>query len=63
MPTDTTTPRLMNLKTAAAYLAICAPKLSQLSKENRIPCIHIDRCIRFDRDDLDLFIQAMKGAK
>jgi excisionase family DNA binding protein len=57
-----TTARLMNLNDAAAYLAICSKKLSQLAKAGRIPAIHIDRCFRFDRDDLDAFIQAAKGA-
>ncbi|MCK5600473.1 helix-turn-helix domain-containing protein [Candidatus Pacearchaeota archaeon] len=65
--TPTTTPpeptsRLMTPKDAAAYLAISARKLWQLTKDGRLPCVKFDRVKRYDTADLDSFIAKCKGA-
>ena len=55
-----TTSKLMSSKQAAKYLCISERKLWNLSKSERIPTVRIDRSVRFDRDDLDLFIEQLK---
>jgi excisionase family DNA binding protein len=56
------TQRLLTSRQAAARLAISERKLWNLSKEGRIPAVKFDRVVRYDVADLDVFIQAMKGA-
>ena len=51
---------LMTSKKAAEYLCICERKLWDLQKSQRIPVVRIDRSVRFDRNDLDLFIEQLK---
>ena len=55
--------RLVKSRKAAAYLGICERKLWELAKDGRIPSVRIDRSVRYDIDDLDAFIQSMKGVK
>jgi len=55
--------RLIKCREAAAYLGICERKLWQLKKDGRIPSVRIDRSVRFDIADLDLFIRKAKGVK
>ncbi|MBN2456158.1 MAG: helix-turn-helix domain-containing protein [Sedimentisphaerales bacterium] len=55
-----TTKKLMNSKQAAEYLCISERKLWDLQKLQRIPAVRIDRSVRFDRDDLDSFIEQQK---
>jgi len=52
--------KLMTSKQAANYLCICERKLWDLQKSQRIPVVRIDRSVRFDRDDLDSFIEQLK---
>jgi len=58
-----TIPRLLTAKQAAAYLAISERKLWSITKENRIPVVKIDRSVRYDIGDLNLFIATAKGGK
>jgi excisionase family DNA binding protein len=60
---DTIKPRLLSAQQAAEYLAISERKLWNMTKENRIPAVKIDRCIRYDISDLDSFIVAAKGLR
>lgn len=52
--------KLMKIKQAADYLCVCERKLWELSKTGRIQTVRIDRAVRFDRDDLDVFIADAK---
>ncbi|MHC4114377.1 MAG: helix-turn-helix domain-containing protein [Planctomycetota bacterium] len=52
--------KLMTSKQAAEYLCISERKLWDLQKLQRIPVVRIDRSVRFDRDDLDSFIEQQK---
>ncbi len=52
--------KLMTSKQAAKYLCICERKLWDLQKSQRIPVVRIDRSVRFDHDDLDVFIAESK---
>ena len=52
--------KLMKIKQAAEYLCISERKLWGLQKSQRIPAVRIDRSVRFDRDDLDMFITDAK---
>lgn len=56
-----TQPRLIKCRQAAAYLGICERKLWELEKQGRIPSVRIDRAVRFDITDLDIFIQKSKN--
>ena len=54
------TAKLMTSRQAAKYLCICERKLWDLQNSQRIPVVRIDRAVRFDRKDLDLFIEQQK---
>ena len=55
------TSKLMTSKQAARYLCISERKLWDLKKTQRIPAVRIDRTVRFDRGDLDTFIEQQKS--
>ena len=59
--TVTIAPRLLNVKEAAAYLAISERKLWSITKAETIPAVRMSpRLVRYDRQDLDEFIQRAK---
>lgn len=58
---NTQTARLLTAKQSAAYLAISERKLWEMSKSNIIPVVRLGRAVRYDRRDLDAFIQQAKG--
>jgi len=53
--------RLLTAKNAAAYLAISERKLWDMTKTGEIPAVRLGRAVRYDRSDLDSFIQRAKG--
>ena len=53
--------KLMKSKQAAEYLCISERKLWDLSKSGRIQTVRIDRAVRFDIADLNLFINQLKN--
>ena len=53
--------RLLTAKNAAAYLAISERKLWDMTKTGEIPAVRLGRAVRYDRQDLDAFIQQAKG--
>ncbi len=53
--------RLLTSKQSAGYLAISERKLWDMSKSGEIPAVRLGRAKRYDRQDLDLFIQRAKG--
>ena len=53
--------RMMKSREAANYLAISERKLWELTKNDRIPVVRIDRSVRYDKADLDEFIQQCKN--
>ncbi len=56
-----TTIKLMTSKQAACYLCISERKLFDLQKTECIPAVRIGRSVRFDRNDLDKFIEQQKN--
>jgi len=55
------TTRLLTAKDAAKYLCISERKLWDMSKAGEIPAVRLGRAVRYDRNDLDSFIQRAKG--
>ncbi|MBW2647834.1 MAG: helix-turn-helix domain-containing protein [Deltaproteobacteria bacterium] len=53
-------PRLIKPKDAAGYLAVSERTLWKLSQNNTIPVVRMGRAVRYDRQDLDGFIQRAK---
>ena len=53
--------RLMNLKSAAEYLAMSEAGLREAAANHKLPVVRADRLIRFDRKDLDRFIEDHKA--
>lgn len=53
-------PRLLNYRRAAQYLSLSERKLWALAASAEIPVCRIGRSVRFDRADLDLFIDRLK---
>jgi excisionase family DNA binding protein len=54
--------RLLTARQAAAFLAISERKLWGLTQQGRIPAVRFDRVVRYDLNDLNSFIKAMKEA-
>ncbi|MBN2180376.1 MAG: helix-turn-helix domain-containing protein [Sedimentisphaerales bacterium] len=52
--------RLMTSKNAAKYLCISERKLWDMTKTGEIPAVRLGRAVRYDRSDLDDFIQRAK---
>jgi len=55
------TTRLMTVKAASSYLCISERKLWSMTQTGEIPCVRLGRCVRYDLQDLDSFIQKMKS--
>ncbi|HUW82040.1 MAG TPA: helix-turn-helix domain-containing protein [Phycisphaerae bacterium] len=55
------TPRpLLRPREAANILAISARKLWGLTNRGEIPCVRIDRAVRYDPADLEAYVEAQK---
>lgn len=52
---------LIRSKTAADYLGITEYKLWQLTKDNKLPIIRMNRSVRYRIADLEAFLVATKG--
>lgn len=53
---------LLSSRDAARLLAVSERTLYTLTQQGRIPCVRIgQRCIRYDRRDLEAFVAACKG--
>jgi excisionase family DNA binding protein len=55
-------PHLFTRREAAAYLSISQRKLDALAASQKIKRVKIDSCVRFDRGDLDAFVESRKSA-
>lgn len=60
-PTDTLPPMLLKTAEAARLLAISPRKLWSLTACGAIPCIRVDRSVRYEPSALTIFIQSLKG--
>ena len=60
LPSEKLQPQLIRPRDAARYLAISERKLWELMRLGRIPCIRIDRSVRYDLDDLREWIKSRK---
>lgn len=47
---------LFNIKQAAAYLNISVSAIENLRREGCFPTVKMGKIVRFDRDDLDVYI-------
>ena len=54
------TPRLLTLRQAATYLGLTTDALKAKVHMGRIPTVHLDKKLRFDRLDLDRLIDETK---
>lgn len=52
---------LLTRREAAAYLSISQRKLDALAASREIKRVKIDSCVRFDRGDLDAFVESRKS--
>jgi excisionase family DNA binding protein len=55
-------PRLLDLKSAAAYLSATIWFMRTCVWENRIPYLRCGHSILFDKKDLDAFVESQKQA-
>lgn len=53
--------RLLTIKQAAEYLAVCERSLWNLFYSGRIKPVKIGKIVRVDQNDLDSLINAAKG--
>ena len=53
--------RLMELPAAASYLGMTKEALRAKALTGQIPCVKADRKFRFDRNDLDHWIEGHKN--
>lgn len=52
--------RLFNLEAAAEYLGMTPEALRAKVAQGKVPCVRLDRLLRFDRHDLDRVIESSK---
>jgi excisionase family DNA binding protein len=57
----TITPRLLDVRQAAQYLACSVHAIRQLQWSGAIPSLKIGKRIQFDRADLDRYVDAQKA--
>jgi len=57
------TPRLLHPREAAAYLAISERSIWNLEARGLLKPVRVGRIVRFDREDLDRFIQTAKNSR
>ncbi len=57
----TTTSRLLSRREAAAFLGISPRKLDSLAADGDLPRIKIGSCVRFERNDLNAFVNDRKS--
>jgi len=62
VPATPTTTSLLSRREAASYLAISPRKLDSLVSDGDLPRVKIGSCVRFDRADLDAYIESQKSA-
>lgn len=58
--TEATQARLMTYRQAAQYLALSERKLWGLAASAEIPVFRSGRAVRFDRADLDSWVEGLK---
>ena len=56
-------PMLLRPSEVASILAISPRKLWSLTASGEIPCVKIDRAVRYDREDLRAWIDRRKGGQ
>jgi excisionase family DNA binding protein len=52
--------QLLKPQEAAELLRVSDRTLRRLRRENQLPCIRIGNCIRYDKADLNAFVQSLK---
>ena len=55
--------RLYTVKEAASYLRLNGWTVRGLGWTGQVPEVKIGRCVRYDREDLDKFIEQSKGRR
>jgi excisionase family DNA binding protein len=60
MPTEQTTPHLLNVQEAGQMLGVSASTLYGWAWQRKITFVKVGRALRFDRADLEKFVQAHK---
>ena len=64
MTTDTMTPAtepmLLTVRDTARALSCCQKTVWQLTKDGKLPAVHIGRAVRYDRRDIERFIESSK---
>jgi excisionase family DNA binding protein len=55
-------PRLLTLEMASTYMGMTKDALKYKALDGQIPTVRIDKKYRFDREDLDRYIEAHKVA-
>ena len=54
-------PLLLTVRDTAAALAVCEKTLWALTRSGRLLAVRIGRAVRYDRRDIERFIEAAKG--
>lgn len=60
-PTPIAEPLLLSIRDTARALACCQKTVWQLTKDGKLPCVHLTgRAVRYDQRDVLAFIEASK---
>jgi excisionase family DNA binding protein len=54
-------PILLTARQAAALLSVSPQKVRNLIADQRLRAVHIDRCVRIHRDDLEAFAASLQS--
>jgi excisionase family DNA binding protein len=55
-------PILLTARQAAALLSVSPQKVRNLIADQRLRAVHIDRCVRIHREDLETFADGLRAA-
>ena len=54
-------PRLLSARDTARALAVCEKTLWALTRDGKLPAVHIGRAVRYDVADVRALIESAKG--
>jgi excisionase family DNA binding protein len=57
-----TSARLLTAREAEKYLSVSPRKLWEMKNTGEIPCVRLGRALRYDRQQIDAWIDRQKGS-
>jgi len=56
-------PMLLTVRQTAERLQVCSKTLWSLTRDGKLPAVHIGRAVRYDVADIRRFVESAKGVQ